>query len=344
MLVTGSVLASTSGTAQASQILIRNAKYPSIAVWDRNGTQIAAVTYFTGRDWQHVLVWGAINARPPSPTIPQVQFKLDYSGGYGSFGTGFWKRVQSHNTCTNDTTLGIKWRVASCTMPDGSHWALQNWQRLIPNMGKPPTVAQRAYELHVSHWSGALPVLWLKFDWSNWGKPPWDHMYGVFSYAGHPQFGYTSTAGGNPLDSYGRNVYVDIQTTHWTGFKQPGSWYRFNGFLTHRTFGNVCATVMPNLFGRHEDPYGATAYRATVEGPGVTPLTFWQGPAPGGYTVGGTAQYMADGFTSGPMFFSQPDPINTILTMATAWKDLDDEQLATATSTDPTCSVVHGPK
>ena len=44
-----------------------------------------------GRMW-HVFYSGAINARPPSRTLPQVKFKVDYSGGRGK-----WRRFK--NTC-----------------------------------------------------------------------------------------------------------------------------------------------------------------------------------------------------------------------------------------------------
>src|SRR4029450_11150784 len=34
---------------------------------------------------KHVLVWGAINALPPSQDVPQVRFKMDYSRGRAQY-------------------------------------------------------------------------------------------------------------------------------------------------------------------------------------------------------------------------------------------------------------------
>jgi phosphoketolase len=55
---------------------------------------------------------------------------------------------------------------------------------------------------------------------------------------------------------------------------------RENGFLTHRGTGAFCYGFYPHgnrPIGRGEE------YRATVMGPGVTPILFWQDHAPGAY-------------------------------------------------------------
>ena len=67
--------------AFASEILTRNAKYISIKVGDSGK---AVVSYKQNGKWKHPLIWGAINARPPSKTVDQVSFKIDYSGGWGT--------------------------------------------------------------------------------------------------------------------------------------------------------------------------------------------------------------------------------------------------------------------
>ena len=54
--------------------------------------------------------------------------------------------------------------------------------------------------------SGDLPVLTIGTDWA-WHQ--WDHLYGTYTYAGKPVYGFKSTSAGNPLDSFGRNIYVD---------------------------------------------------------------------------------------------------------------------------------------
>ena len=44
---------------------------------------------------RHVLAWGAINARAPSETTPQVRFRWDYAGGWGKYRNGkYWKTLQ----------------------------------------------------------------------------------------------------------------------------------------------------------------------------------------------------------------------------------------------------------
>lgn len=279
-----SLLAFAPASAFASQMIDRNATDVSIAV---NSHHRAEVTYRSGATWHHVLVWGAINALPPSKAHKQVKFSLDYSGGYGSFGTGYWKSIQSHNVCGPYTGPPLAWLVTACTTPNGQNWALQSWQRMLPNSGeKPKTALQSAWELQISHWTGPLPVLWLKWDWIYNGR--YDHLYGKFSYRGNAVHGFSHTNTGNPTDSYGRNIYVDtLDPPAWTtGHRQAGGWMRFNSFLTHHIRGNFCAGVYNGMFGR--GPAGTSdEYRATAMGPGVTPIVMWQGPGPGHYEPGG---------------------------------------------------------
>src|SRR6478736_5863133 len=106
---------------------------------------------------RHVLVWGAINAKPPDRAHPdsQVKFHVDYSGGSASpWGGGYWRRVK--NACTRWRGSGLTLAVTVCTLPDGSHWALQSWKRRMPNGGykccQSPQQGKR--ELHISHWKG----------------------------------------------------------------------------------------------------------------------------------------------------------------------------------------------
>ena len=270
--------------AYASQMIDRNATHVSIAV---NSQNRAVVSYIRGGKWHHVLVWGAVNALPPSKAHKQVKFKVDYSGGYGSFGSGYWKQVVKHNVCGGYTGPSLHWLVVACTMPNGQNWAVQSWQRSLPNSGeKPPTSLQSAHELHVSHWSGPLPILWLKWDWVYGGN--YQHLYGKFSYRGAAVHGFGATAKGSPTDTYGRNIYVDtLDPSGWkTGYRQAGGWMRFNSFLAHNPHGNFCAGLFGNMFGRGPKANGRE-YRASAMGPGVTPIVYWQGPPPGTYGPGG---------------------------------------------------------
>jgi hypothetical protein len=159
------------------------------------------------------------------------------------------------------------------------------WQRELPDGGQPANATQRSYELQVSHWTGDLPVLWLKWDWIYNGR--FDHLYGKLTYRGNPVYGFGASTTGNPEDSFGRNIYVDTHKPPWRhGYKQAGGWYRWNGFLAKRPLGNFCAGVYSNQYGRAV-PGRGNKYRAIAMGPGVTPIVMWQGPPPGYYAKGG---------------------------------------------------------
>jgi hypothetical protein len=263
-------------TAGASALVVRNAKQITLKV-DRYNR--ALVSYTANGSVHHTLWWGALNAKAPDAAHPQSQvaFHFDYSGGSGSFGNGYWRTVK--NVCTPWTGSGLTWVVAACTMPDGSHWALQRWRRLMPNGGWPccKTAGQGAYELHISHWKGVLPVFWLKWGWTS-GRL--DELYGRVTYKGVGTYGFSSNSFGAPTDSYGRLVYVD-------GFNPPkwgSGWRRENSFLVHRpSDGGFCDALWPNRYGRINASGYAEKYRATVDGPGVMPMMYWQGPPPGNY-------------------------------------------------------------
>jgi len=264
VLLVVSVFAST---ANASQLIDRNASAIDLAV---NAKGEALVTYRADGKLKHVLAWGAVNAIAPTRARPQVELKLDYAGGWGKYHRDYWKTFGS--SCGAYDGPALAWKVTACKAPDGSYWALQAWQRMLPNYGVAPSGAQAAWELRLSHWTGALPVLTISTDWA-WHQ--WDHLYGTFTYSGSPVFGFRATPGGNPLDSFGRNIYVDTyNSTYGKG------WRRENSFLTHTNTGVFCYSFNPH--GSHPAGKG-THYRATVEGPGVTPDVMWQGTAPAAY-------------------------------------------------------------
>jgi hypothetical protein len=253
--------------ANGSQLVDRNAKAPTLSV---NASGEALLTYSTEGKVRHVLAWGAENAISPTRARPQVAFDLDYAGGWGKYRREYWKTFA--NSCSAYDGPPLAWLVTACKSPDGSYWALQAWQRALPNYGVPPTATQAVWELRLSHWSGELPVLTVTTDWA-WHR--WDHLFGMYSYAGNPVFGFKATATGAPLDSFGRNVYLDTFDSRY-----GQGWKRENSFLTHTHSGGFCYSVNPH--GDHPTGKG-TKYRATVEGPGVTPDVLWEGPAPGPY-------------------------------------------------------------
>jgi hypothetical protein len=269
-LVLAAALLIVTGTepALASQLVDRNASDVTLAV---NAKGEALVTYKAAGKLKRVLAWGAVNAIAPTPGRQQVEFELDYAGGWGKYRRRDYAESFG-GSCGSYTGQPLAWRVAVCTAPDGSFWALQAWQRALPNYGVTPGGAQSAWELHLSHWTGELPVLTIDTDWA---YRRFDHLYGSFTYRGQPVFGFRSTRGGVPLDSFGRNLYIDtLDSSYGKG------WKRENSFLAQRPNGTFCYGFYPH--GGHSAGNG-TRYRATIIGPGVTPDVMWEGAAPGPY-------------------------------------------------------------
>jgi hypothetical protein len=254
--------------ATASQLIDRN---PTGLTLQLDAQGEALLTYRAGGTLKHVVAWGAVNARPPNAGSRQVAFELDYSGRHS--------RRAFHGGCGAYDGPPLAWAVVSCKAPDGSYWAVQEWQRELPDYGVAPTAGQAVWELRLSHWTGALPVLDAQTDWS---YHRWDHLFGRLLYLGRPVFGFRSTRGGNPLDRYGRNIYIDtLDSPYGSG------WRRENSALTHSGTGVFCYSVNPH--GSHPAGDG-TRYRITVIGPGVMPDVSWDGPAPGSFDAAADAR------------------------------------------------------
>jgi hypothetical protein len=261
------VAAMCASTASASQLIDRNATNVKLAV---NAKGEALITFRDAGKVKHVLAWGAINAIAPTRARPQVELKLDYAGGWGRYHKNYYKTFGAG--CGAYDGPPLAWKVTACKAPDGSYWALQSWQRMLPNYGVTPTASSAVWELRLSHWTGDLPVLTIDTDWA-WHQ--WDHLFGTYTYGESPVFGFRSTPAGNPLDTFGRNIYVDtFDSTYGKG------WKRENSFLAHTNTGAFCYSFNPH--GPHPSGKGIK-YRATVEGPGVTPDVMWQGSSPGAY-------------------------------------------------------------
>jgi hypothetical protein len=253
--------------ASASQLVDRNATAVHLAT-NRNGE--ALITYRADGTLKHVLAWGAVNAIAPNRTRPQVKLKLDYSGGYGKYHRDYWKTF--NNVCQPYDGPALAWSVTACRSTDGSYWALQAWQRGLPDYGLRPSSRQAAWELRLSHWTGELPLLVVHTDWA---YHRYDHLFGTLTYGGAPEFGFRSTSSGEPLDTFGRNIYLDTFDSSY-----GAGWKRENSFLTHTGTGAFCY----GFFSHGARPIGkGVRYRATVIGPGVTPDAYWEGSALGGY-------------------------------------------------------------
>jgi hypothetical protein len=248
------------GAASASELIDRNATDVKLQV---AGNGQALLSYRArGKRW-NVLAWGAINAIPSTTARPQVKFRLDYSGGYGTYKRDVWKTFK--NACRPYDGPNLKWFVTGCKAADGSYWVIQSWQRMLPNYGLQPNAAQAVRELRLSHFSGPLPELTVNL---NWAYRRYHHVFGSFTYLGKPVYGFKSTSTGVPLDTFGRNLYVDtLDSAYGAG------WKRENSFLMHRGTGMFCYGFYPH----GSRPVGAgTRYRATIIGPGVTPDIYWE--------------------------------------------------------------------
>ena len=277
--------------AAASQLIARNATHIHLAV-DSHGK--ALITFRSGRRVRHLLAWGAINARPrpPRPGVPQVKFQLDYSGGRARFHRLVWKHFR--NRCAPYDGPELPWLVTACKAPDGSYWALQTWQMALPDLGFAPWLRrQRAWWLHLAHWSGPPARLDVYLDWVYSGR--FQHLFGQYTYRGVGVRGFATTHRGAPTDNYGRLVFLDTHNSKYG----PG-WRRENSFVSSGPPGLICYGFYrfnPHVNGyahpprapRRRGPGTGDMYRLTGVGPGVTPDVQWQGPGLHPYDPGNPA-------------------------------------------------------
>jgi hypothetical protein len=269
------VPAHTSASQRLSDV---NAKVVSLHVNERGE---ALVVYRTERGAiRHVLAWGAINARPPSSDAPQVQLRLDYAGGWGKYRRPVWR--QFRNRCGPYDGPALDYLVTACKAPDGSYWTLQSWQRVQPLRGFGPfRPTHMAYELHLSHWSGPLPVLEVSPNWTYGGR--FQGLFGRLLYRGTPVHGYR-TPSTTSADPYARYFYID---THNSVFG-PG-WKRDAAKVAHLRNGGFCFSFVPQKpppgypSDRIRPPGNGDRHRVTIMGPGVTPVVRWEGLGLGAY-------------------------------------------------------------
>jgi hypothetical protein len=284
LVVSCAVLAFGAPSATASEMFPDvNLSNMSLKV---NAKGEALVTYTRGSDHTtlHVLLWGGVDANTPNPTAPQVRFKYDYAGGWGKYHNGqYWKTFK--NVCRRYTGPAIVYMVpgTACDAPDGSHWALQSWQRALPLLGFDPWLPkQTAFETHISHWNDDIATLDVSPNWTYNGSAI--GLFGKFMYAGQPVFGFASTNTGAGKDRYSRNVYIDTYDSVY-----GSGWKRESGILAHKNTGTFCHSFVPqkpfpdypSQTTRPAAP--GTQYRVTAMGPGVTPDVQWVGPGLGKY-------------------------------------------------------------
>ena len=280
-LACASVVAlSLAGTAGASQLIARNASHVKLAV-NKKGT--AMVTYSVRGRVTHLLAWGAVNARPrpATPRVRQVEFKVDYSGGW-KHRRNTWKHFK--NTCRRYDGPELVWLVTACKARNGSYWALQSWQTALPDLGMAPWLgSQKTWWLRLSHWTGPLAALDVYTDWIYGGR--FQEVFGRYTYNGQGVRGFGTTRVGAPTDNYGRLLFLDtLNSAYGKG------WLRENSFVSHGPPGMFCygfyrrnpwvgGYAHPRSTPNRKRPSGVgEQYRITAAGPGVTPDVVWQGP------------------------------------------------------------------
>ena len=132
----------------------------------------------------------------------------------------------------------LPWAVVVRQTADGSFYALQSWKRLVNG----------ALELRFSRWRGEPTKLTLQAVCCKWGG---ENVKGNASFHGKPIYGFKATRQGDPLDEYGRNVYLD-------SFR-GGHWERMMGILAKRPAGQFSLWI--------RSVWAGTAYRGTISGP-----------------------------------------------------------------------------
>jgi hypothetical protein len=292
LLLVLSVLACPAGLAapaHASQLIARNASLISLAV-NSHGT--ALITYRDRGRWLHLLARGAVNARvrPPRPGVPQVKFRLDYTGGRASLHRPVWRHFG--NGCLPYDGPQLDWFVTGCKAPDGSYWALQSWQTALPGLGFAPWLfRQKQWWLHLSHWTGPPARLDVYQDWVY--SRHWEEVFGQLTYRGVGVRGFGTTHFGAPTDNYGRLLYLDTHNSKYG----PG-WRREEAFVSSGPPGLFCFGFFPRdpYVNGHPHPPGTPhrrrgpahgdQYRITAVGPGVTPDVTWHGPGLHAYNAG----------------------------------------------------------
>ena len=116
----------------------------------------------------------------------------------------------------------------------------------------------------------------------NWAYKRFDHLFGTLTYDGQSVYGFRSTAGGEPLDSFGRNIYLDtFDSAYGAGLEAR----------EQLSDAQVERRVLLRLLSPRVEPGGerARAIARRSRGPGVTPDVMWQGVAPGPFDAAAEA-------------------------------------------------------
>jgi hypothetical protein len=276
------VAASVVSAASASQRVAVDASSVTLRV-DDDG--VALITYAeAGGAVRHVL------ARPAGDGDEGATLELDRSGGWQMFGRQAWGRFR--DTCGTYRGPPLVHLVAACTATDGTHWALQSWQRVQPLRGVAPFRPEHeALELRVSRWSGPLAALEVYPNWTGGGRL--QGLFGRLTYRGRPVYG-ERTPSPTRSDPKSRYVYIDTYNSAYG----PG-WKREGAKVTHVGSGGFCFSFFPIPAPRGYPgpmptvPGNGQRHRVTAVGPGLTPDIRWEGPGLGAYDPAADARVNA---------------------------------------------------
>jgi hypothetical protein len=103
-------------------------------------------------------------------------------------------------------------------------------------------------------------------------------------------YGFKATGGGVPLDTWGRNVYLDTFNSAY-----GAGWKRENSFLAQGTNGRFCYSLGPRTPGAGYPASGprvgtGARYRLVALGPGVTPIVSVEVASPGDWNASDAAK------------------------------------------------------
>ena len=179
---------------------------------------VALVTYSVRGVTRHVLYWGA--RQLGRQVQARLLRRLEEQG----------RRLQALQQQLPAPTRAraLPLMIAGCDAPDGSHWALQQWQRLWKNYGgaRPRTSSTSRTGAATSASSRSRPTTATTASTSTCGA----RSPSTASRSSAPKW----TLKGVPARPQGRNIYVDY-------LKGP-NWRRVNSFLTHPPTAGFCYT------------------------------------------------------------------------------------------------------
>ena len=97
----------------------------------------ALITYTAHGKQKHVLAWGASTRSRRRGAGRRSRSSSTTRAAGASTTRDYWKTFG--NACGAYDGPPLAWFVTGCKAPDGSYWALQAWQRMLPNYGVAPS-------------------------------------------------------------------------------------------------------------------------------------------------------------------------------------------------------------